>query len=57
MQQRASRTEYVKPEIVDFGSIADNTFSRCNPAVVGPPYKGPSNVPHHIDKHLECSGY
>jgi hypothetical protein len=49
---------YERPEIVDYGSITDHTFSRCNPSAPAPiPPKGPADVPHHIDKFLECSGY
>jgi len=47
---------YEKPEVMDFGSIAEHTFSTCNPAVTGTPGKGPDDVPYHIDHHLECSG-
>jgi hypothetical protein len=47
--------QYVRPSVVDFGSIADHTFSRCNPNVTGTPIKDSIDVPHHIDNHLECS--
>jgi hypothetical protein len=43
------------PTIVDYGSIAEHTFSRCNPQVSGNPKKDFIDVPHHIDNHLECS--
>lgn len=47
---------YTRPEIVDYGSISDHTFSRCNPAAPkeNPP-KDSIDVPHHMDDHLECS--
>lgn len=53
---------YEKPRLVDFGSITDHTFSRCNPlgALANGggnfPPKGSDDVPHHLDKHMECSG-
>jgi hypothetical protein len=44
------------PTIVDYGSIAEHTFSRCNPAAPNKkPPKDSIDVPHHIDNHLECS--
>jgi hypothetical protein len=46
--------EYSKPEVVDYGSIAHHTFTRCG-APYGPRKDFP-NVPHHIDTHGECSG-
>jgi hypothetical protein len=54
--------EYESPRVVDFGSIADHTFSRCNPtgAQPGPggnvPRKGSDQVPFHFDNMQECSG-
>ena len=48
---------YERPEILDLGSIAQHTFSRCNPGVTGEPIKDSIDVPHHIDNHLECSAY
>jgi hypothetical protein len=47
--------QYQRPSVIDFGSIADHTFSRCNPDVTGTPIKDTIDVPHHIDNHLECS--
>ena len=47
---------YTRPVIEDFGSIAEHTFSRCNPsAPKEKPRKDSSDVPHHIDNHMECS--
>jgi hypothetical protein len=47
---------YHSPAVVDYGSIADHTFSRCNPnAPEEIPPKDSADVPHHIDNHLECS--
>jgi len=47
---------YQRPEVVDFGSIANHTFIVCNPGAPDPiPPKGPESVTTHIDKHLECS--
>ncbi len=47
---------YDRPAVNDFGSIADHTFSRCNPEAPSliPP-KDTDQVPHHIDNHQECS--
>jgi hypothetical protein len=43
--------------ITDYGSIAEHTFSRCNPSAPNKkPPKGSDQVPHHIDNHMECSG-
>jgi hypothetical protein len=47
---------YEKPRIIDHGSIVEHTFSRCNPAAPSEiPPKDTEDVPHHIDKHQECS--
>lgn len=45
------------PTIVDYGSIAEHTFSRCNPSLPAgsKPPKDSIDVPHHIDNHMECS--
>lgn len=53
--RKGGETVYEAPTITDLGSIADHTFSRCNPQVSGPPIKDREEVPHHIDVHLECS--
>jgi hypothetical protein len=53
---------YEKPRLVDFGSIRDHTFSRCNPLGAlannggNTPPKASDDVPHHMDNHMECSG-
>jgi hypothetical protein len=52
---KGGNLQYEKPSVIDFGSIADHTFSRCNPNVTGTPIKDFIDVPHHIDNHLECS--
>jgi hypothetical protein len=52
---------YERPSVVDFGSITDHTFSRCNPTGAIPnrggntPPKGPAEN-FHWDVHMECSG-
>jgi hypothetical protein len=47
---------YEAPAVTDYGSIADHTFSRCNPEAPNPtPVKDFIEVPHHIDNHQECS--
>jgi hypothetical protein len=46
---------YTAPEIVDFGSIAQHTFTRCGGPAGGPKKDFP-DVPNHIDNHGECSG-
>jgi hypothetical protein len=44
---------YERPKVVDYGSIAAHTFTRCG-APEGPRKDFP-DVPHHIDNHGECS--
>jgi len=53
------RERYETPAVVDFGSIADHTFTRCGgtgkPGHANVPPKDFPWVPHHIDGHGECS--
>jgi hypothetical protein len=45
-----------EPTIIDYGSIVEHTFSRCNPDAPNEiPPKDSFDVPHQIDQHLECS--
>lgn len=53
---------YEAPEVADFGSIAEHTFTVCNPQGARPdtpggniPPKGPLSPTTHFDKFNECS--
>ena len=54
-RRRRKLPESQQPSLIELGSIADHTFSRCNPLVSGVPPKDSIDVPHHIDNHQECS--
>jgi hypothetical protein len=60
------KIRFEEPTIQDFGSIAQHTFTRCNPSapptyvdkhgnVHQTPQKDFIYVPHHIDNFGECS--
>lgn len=49
---------YEIPDVTDFGSIADHTFTRCNPGGAlpgGPPGGKDPNPIYGYDKFQECS--
>lgn len=45
---------YETPTIIDHGSIAEHTFTRCGGS--GPPKKDFPESEHKLDKFNECSG-
>jgi hypothetical protein len=62
------RVNYEVPKIVDYGSIAEHTFTVCNPGgaipkpkggsgepPTPPPPKGPMTLTTHFDDFMECS--